>query len=238
MELNNKTVLVIGASGGIGSSIASILREVGAQVICHAHDRQLSAETNGLVLTADLRDANQIAGIFQTIKEKQLKLDGLVYTPAIEVPMEDPLDTSLWEDTFQVNLFAAVECARLAKPLMNQHSSMVFIGSIAAESQVGFALGSLPYALTKAAIHHLVTQLSSAWAPDIRVNSVVPGYTMTSMWDGFSDEGKKECKEAMAIKRFIQPEEIAHSVVYLLENEAVTGQRLVVDGGLGIKELV
>lgn len=62
-----------------------------------------------------------------------------------------------------------------------------------------------------------------------------PGYTLTKMWDGFDAKMKDECIEDTPVKRFIKPEEVAKAVRAIIENDAITAQDVVVDGGLGIR---
>ena len=74
-------------------------------------------------------------------------------------------------------------------------------------------------------------------APRIRVVSISPGYTLTPMWDLSSEKEKKKYEESVPLKRFITPQEVAHIVVAVAENDAITGTNLVVDAGISLKEI-
>ena len=75
-------------------------------------------------------------------------------------------------------------------------------------------------------------------SPKIRVVSLSPGYTMTPIWDIFSDKEKKEALKGVTIGRFINPSEIAEFALEVVKNEAITGVNLTIDGGLKLKSVV
>jgi len=70
------------------------------------------------------------------------------------------------------------------------------------------------------------------------VNAVAPGYTWTPPWEGTSEKEKKQCYGATLIDRFITPEEVAHAVMFLAENDAMTGTILTIDGGLSMCDVM
>jgi 3-oxoacyl-[acyl-carrier protein] reductase len=77
--------------------------------------------------------------------------------------------------------------------------------------------------------------LSKSAAPQILVNAVAPGYTDTPAWAGASSESKEACARATLIGRFVKPNEVAHAVIFIAENDALTGQVLTLDGGTSLK---
>jgi 3-oxoacyl-[acyl-carrier protein] reductase len=114
---------------------------------------------------------------------------------------------------------------------------VVLISSVAGNSGTVFTGGSLSYAVSKAALNKFGEELSMMVAPNKRVVTISPGYTLTKMWNPFSEKEKQEAVEGVPLKRFIKPEEIAHTVIAVLENDAITGQNIIVDAGLVLREI-
>jgi NAD(P)-dependent dehydrogenase (short-subunit alcohol dehydrogenase family) len=95
----------------------------------------------------------------------------------------------------------------------------------------------LQYSAFKAALASVTATLSKSTAPHTLVNAVAPGYTETPAWAGASSESKYACARATLIGRFVRPEEVAHSVIFIAENDALTGQVITLDGGTSLKGL-
>lgn len=95
--------------------------------------------------------------------------------------------------------------------------------------------GIMAYSAAKAAVISFTKTLAKQLAPYVTVNAVAPGFVYTRAYDGMTDEAKRAFIEATALKRWIQPEEIADAFVYLASASAVTGEVLVVDGGFALK---
>jgi 3-oxoacyl-[acyl-carrier protein] reductase len=93
----------------------------------------------------------------------------------------------------------------------------------------------LQYSAFKAALANVTSTLSKSAAPQILVNAVAPGYTETPAWAGASNESKEACARATLIGRFVRPEEVAHAVIFIAENDALAGQVLTLDGGTSLK---
>jgi len=93
------------------------------------------------------------------------------------------------------------------------------------------------YSAAKAAVNNFTMNLAKKYAPNILINAVAPGYTWTPAWEGTSEKEKKACVDRTKIGRFIKPEEVATAVIELLNNDAVTGEIIRVDGGLHLLNL-
>jgi 3-oxoacyl-[acyl-carrier protein] reductase len=94
----------------------------------------------------------------------------------------------------------------------------------------------LQYSAFKAALTNVTATPSKSVAPQILViNAVAPGYTETPAWAGASNESKEACARATLIGRFVRPEEVAHAVIFIAENDALAGQVLTLDGGTSLK---
>lgn len=239
MNLKDKTVLITGASGGIGSAIAKAFAKEKAKLILaySKNEQTIKRLEKNLAIKCDLKNRDEISKMFLQVKEKFPSIDILVNVAGIEKVSEDPLDTSDWEDIIAVNLYGAVECSRHAIKMMNEGGVIINIASIAGSPNVAFAEGSLSYAVSKAALIKFTEQLAMMVAPKIRVIAISPGYVLTPMWDSFTEADKKEAVDAVPLKRFIKPEEVAQAVIAVAQNDAITGQNFVVDAGLVLKEI-
>lgn len=127
-----------------------------------------------------------------------------------------------------VNLMAPWYCARAAADDLRaaEDGVVVNIGSIAGLTGSG---SSLPYAVSKSALHGLTRSLARALAP-VRVNEVAPGLVMTRWWAGNEERGR-ELASAALIDRETTPEDVASAVLGVVASRAITGQTVVVDGG-------
>ena len=246
MKLKDKVVLVTGASGGIGRAIARKFARKGCHVILHSKTKD-SIETTRkelcdkrvdcISVAADFRKLKEIASMFDEIRKRFTSLDIIVNVSGVERTYADPLDTREWKEVLAVNLFGAVECAREALKMMNGGGVIINISSIAGKPGVAYYGESLSYSISKAALNTFSENLAIMLAPRIRVVSISPGYTLTPMWDLSSEKEKKKYEESVPLKRFITPQEVAHIVVAVAENDAITGTNLVVDAGISLKEI-
>jgi 3-oxoacyl-[acyl-carrier protein] reductase len=167
-----------------------------------------------------------VAGQFGTV-------DLLVNNAAVtrHIPMDDleAATEDVWDELYDVNVKGIFYCARAAAPFMkaNQQGAIVNVGSIAGQTGLG---SSLPYAVSKAAVHGLTKSLARALAPHIRVNCVVPGAVATRWWDG-KEERMNKLAPHLLLQRIAAPEDIAAFICSLLEQDAMTGQVVTVDSG-------
>lgn len=246
MQLKGKTVLVTGASGGIGGAVVRTFAERGCKLILQTRHKESlkeleadlsKAKVEFLSVEADFRKVKEISDMFAKIQEKYKSLDVLVNVSGIEKMYVDPLDTKEWKEVLDVNLFGAVECSREALKLMGGGGVIINISSIAGKVGVAFTGGSLPYAISKAALNTFTENLAAMLAPRIRVASVSPGYTLTPVWDMFTEEEKEKCLEDVLLHRFVTAGEVAQAVISVAENEAITGTNIVVDAGLTLREI-
>lgn len=226
MDLRDKIILVTGATGGIGSSVVSLLERESSKVIKHSSK------------IANYTHTDEIIRMFEDIKKEYGKLDILINTVGIENTNDDQLDTSKWEEMFKVNLFGAAECSKQAINLMNGGGVIVHIASIMGNGGI-VCKSSLAYSITKAGLQKLSENLALMYSQKgIRVFSVSPGYTDTPIWSSFNENQKQDAKDDMPIKRFIKPEEVVKYIVDCVENDAITGVNMTLSGGLNLKSII
>jgi len=239
-SLENKTILVTGASSGIGRAIATECSKMGATVVITARNEERLNETlsqmEGIghsVIVADLNKENDRL----RLAEQSPKLDGLVHCAGIvKTMLFQFIDAASLSEIMNVNFTApTLLSAQLVenKKLMKK-SSIVFVSSI---SGVLCALGgNSMYSASKGAVNGMMKNMALDLAPKgIRVNSVNPGMIETPIFEGgiIGSELLEEDKKRYPLKRYGKPEEAAYAVIYLLSDASawVTGSNLVIDGG-------
>jgi len=239
-SLAGKTLLVTGASSGIGRAIAVECAKMGAKLIITGRNPERLNETycalsgDGHVqFTADLSKEEDI----DTLVEALPKLDGCVCNAGINRPqLVQYAERKDVVETFEINAFSVFLLVQklLQNKKINKKASIVFTSSVSGVyvSSVGGAL----YSASKGAIHGYLKGLALDLAGrGIRVNSVNPGVIDTQIFseNTITAEQLEEDKKRYPLKRFGKPEEVAYAVVYLLSDasEWVTGSNLLIDGG-------
>lgn len=246
MKLQNKTVLVTGGSKGIGRACVEAFAEQGANVIVnYAHDEKTAqkvaesvAARHGVktfVVQADIANQEQVESMFAKIKEEFTSIDVLVNNAGIFSEEDSPDNIDAIQDIFAANFFGEIRVTNAARKLMNK-GKIVFISSIHGKLGNGRP-AAIGYSASKAALNSYMKNLAKALAPDILVNAIAPGRTLTPMWGEMDDEEKTELASGQLIDRWIEPDEIADGAVFLAKNDAVCGEILVIDGGMSLKVL-
>jgi 3-oxoacyl-[acyl-carrier protein] reductase len=248
MNLKNKVVLVTGGSSGIGQAVATELAKLKAIILINYRKNKVGAVktlklienigTKGYVFKADVSSSIKVKEMFKQIKDKGLKVDILINN-AGQSPAGDLDNLEMWESEFKNNFFSAVYCSNefLKQKDNNELSKIINISSVYGFWEMGNP-DYIQYVTAKAALNSLTYSLAKKLAPNVLVNAVAPGYTMTPNWNGSTDEEFKKGAELNKIKRFVKPEEIASMVVELLKNDAITGEVNRVDGGLHLQDIL
>lgn len=242
-RLAGRTVLVSGASRGIGRAIAIGLADEGANVVGLARTEsaldELGAEITAkgvefLSLPADLADASSIDAVVQRAWDR-LPVDVLVNAAGMMVraaPLD--IDEESWDQLFAINTKGAFFLSQAVARRMLEESggSMVNIASVAGEVTTG---ASVPYSASKAALIHMTRVLAINWAPSIRVNAVGPAYIRTSLNQDWlaQPENERFVLDRTPLQRVGEPRDVVGSVVFLASDESayITGHHLLVDGG-------
>lgn len=240
MNLTNKIALVTGGSSGIGKAISVALSKEGCKVIFTYNLNEKGANEalkligkDGAKFKADLHNEENMFVVFDFLKKKYGKLDILINNAGINRP-RDLFDMKVWKEIFQVNLFATVFCTGKAVELMKDGGKILNISSIYAEGKACWK-GLSAYGASKAAVSHFTQVMAKNLAPKILINAVAPGYVKTSRWKDTSKEQFEESGKEQLIERMILPDEIVQIVVSLIKNDAMTGEIVVVDGGISLK---
>jgi len=242
-SLEGKTILVTGASSGIGRATAIECSKMGAQVIITARNEARLLETynhlegeNHQMIICDLADEAAINLMVETITQ----IDGLVNNAGIShttpIGFIKPADV---ERLFATNAFAPMLLTKalLKKKKLNNGTSIVFVSSAAS---INPDVANSVYSATKAAISSFSRSCAKELATkSIRSNSVHPGMVETELVQNlvFSEEELTADKARYLMKRYGKPEEVAWAIIYLLSDASawVTGTQLVIDGGVLLK---
>lgn len=242
-SIENKTILVTGATSGIGRATAITCAGLGAKVVAIGRNQErldsLMQELEGdghLAINADLTDEAQVQALLESVPA----VDGVAccagvaeMKPFAFVTEEDV------ERVFKTNCFAPVMLVNklLRAKKLNKGGSVVFVSSVDGP-KIAHA-GNSVYSGSKSALVGLARNMAIDLASKkIRVNCVLPGTTDTPMirTENVTEEMLAETAKAFPMKRFAQPEEIANAIIFLLSDAAsfITGTELTVDGGYSI----
>jgi 3-oxoacyl-[acyl-carrier protein] reductase len=238
MVLKGKKAIVTGGDRGIGKAISLSLAEKGAHIAVHYHKNEQRAEktvrrleefgVSSLKVRADVASFVQVKKIVEETKKNLGGIDILVNNAGLSGPNStlEKIDTEEWREVIEVNLTGVFYCCKAAEQeLRKNNGKIVNISSIA--GKMGGLIGC-HYAASKAGVIGLTFALARELAPQVTVNAVAPGPVDTEF---LSPELKKKLAAQVPFGRMANPEEIAHTVVYLLENDYVSGEVVDVNAG-------
>lgn len=238
----DKVAIVTGGKQGIGRGIANLLAKRGAKVVLvNRHDAAKEAGEIGngaIAIAADVTSEADWARVAAEVEQKFGRADILVHAAGIyPIARLDQMTQEEWRRVMAVNLDAHVIGARAIVPLMRKAGggAIVAVASDAVGMVTPPGMGFSHYITSKMGVIGLVRALANELAADnIIVNAVHPGITDTEGASGMPDEQKAQVYMMQAIKRLGTPADIAGPVAFLTSEDArfVTGQTLVVDGGL------
>ncbi len=239
-EVHN-LALITGAARRLGREIAFALAEEGYAIGLHYHASQAEAvrtiqdlREKGVQvfpLPADLTDPDQIESMFAQVDQIPYPLRVLVNSAAV-MPRANLLEISPeeWDATLALNLRAPLFCAQAAARRMGGQGGVIINISDAGAHKTW--TGYPAYTVSKAGLETLTRLLARALAPDIRVNAIAPGLILPSEQTGSEDW--QRLVQRLPVKHAGSPRDVARAVVFLLQNEYITGQTLVIDGGYQI----
>lgn len=245
MKLSGKTALITGGSSGIGAEIACLFAAQGAQTIITCHTGSEGAQalagevrrSGGKLewFQVDLRNEEEIAELFKTIKERYGRLDILINNAGrtFNVAFGQLTEESIRRD-LDTNLLSAMLCSRYAVSLMNGRGWIVNTASIRGLADSG-RTGIMGYCAAKAAVISFTKNLALELAPEICVNAVAPGFVHTQYLDkNVSHELKESWISQTPMKQLVDIKELAQIYLLLATSRIMTGSVIVADGGYSI----
>jgi len=237
-----KTALATGAKQGIGEATAVALAKNGYSVVINYRSDKKTAQKvldecnkysqGNFLVKADLSNSEEVVGMFDEIKKKFDSLSVLVNNAGIFSEQDSPTNLEVFEKIYQNNFKSCVETTKYALEMMSE-GSIVNISSIHGRIGHGGPY-AIAYSAHKAAMDSYTKNLAKAVAPNVLVNAIAPGRVHTPIWGVESEDDKTELGTVHAIERMIEPEEIADAVMFLVNNRAVCGDVLTVDGGMSL----
>lgn len=242
-NLHKPVAIVTGGGTGIGRATSERLAAAGCAVAviysrsaADAEDTVSALRASGQVamaLQADVTDDGEVRRVFAEIANSLGAITYLVNNAGItrQLPFADleAITDETWDALFAVNVKGAFNCSRAAMPYLRARpgSAIVNVGSIAGETGYG---SSLPYAVSKAALHGMTRSLARALAPDIRVNCIAPGAVDTRWWQGH-EARMRELSGHLPLQRISTPQDIAETIWLLLSARSMTGQIVRAENG-------
>jgi pteridine reductase len=228
--------LVTGAAHRLGKVFALTLARQGFDIFLHYHQSsdaalQTQAEIESVgsrvnLCQADLTDPAQIQSLISNLDFLNVLVNSAAFMPSGNV---EALAIENWDTTLDLNLRAPFLLAQACAKKMTMGGLIVNITDVGAQK----AWSRYPsYTVSKTALESLTRILARALAPKIRVNAIAPGFVLQS--DIVSDEEWQRLVNRIPLKRAARTEEVASALEFLLKNEYITGQTIVVDGGYSL----
>ncbi|TSC81944.1 MAG: hypothetical protein G01um101420_727 [Parcubacteria group bacterium Gr01-1014_20] len=244
MKFKDKIILVTGSSRGIGRATAIAFAQEGANVVVNyvknkpagdkvvAEIKKLGADA--IAIQADVANENEVQRMINETVKHFGGIDVLVNNAGIvfDVPIFEKT-VEQWERTLKVNLIGAFLCTKYAVPHMKNRKGASILNISSTNGIDSLSPESADYDTSKAGVMSLTKNLSQSLAPNIRVNSIAPGWIDTEINKDLPKDFIKSETDKIALRRWGQPEEVAKAVLFLCSEDAsfITGSTLVIDGG-------
>jgi 3-oxoacyl-[acyl-carrier protein] reductase len=247
MDIKNKVAIITGSSSNIGKATALLFAQAGAKVVINSNINITGGQEvansianlggEAIFVQADVSKEQDVLRLFERTIDKFGTVDILINNAGLTLG-EPFLETTvdIWQQAFAINLISAVLCSREAAKIMlkKEHGSIINTVSVRGIEHTGRE-GIMPYSAAKAGLINFTKTLAKELAPNIFVNAIAPGFVYTQNFAKMPQELVDSFINATLIKRFIQPEEIAESYLFLARSNIITGEVLVVDGGFTLK---
>lgn len=246
MQIKDKVALVTGSAHRVGKAIAIALAREGAQLVVHYGGADQAAQqtvaeisalgVRAIAQQADLRDPAAIDALINRVETEFGQLDILVNSASNFIRKSfDEATVEDWKDIMQTNLRAPFLLTQRAAKLMRQMprpaAEPAVIINIADILGLHYRAGLVLHGLSKSGLIQLTRLSAFEYAPDIRVNAVAPGPVLPPPGiDEDSERWQKHGRE-LPLQRVGNPQEVAHAVTFLVQNDYITGVLLPVDGG-------
>lgn len=243
MRLTGKTVLVTGAAKRVGRVIAMSLARRGAKVAVHYNRSRAEAQrlvreieegcaTEAAAFQADLSDPRQAARLAGAVLKRFGALHALVNSASVyERTPFGKVGRAQWDRHLDANLRAPFFLSQAAGAIMRRAGQGKIVNIADWAAQRPYA-DFIPYCVSKAGLVCLNTALAKALAPQVQVNALLPGPVLLP--ESYTPRMRRAVREATLVKRLGSPEDLARAVLFLIEEDFVTGAALAVDGGRGI----
>ncbi len=236
MELKGKSAIVTGSSRGLGRVIALALAERGMRLVVNYNTNEYAAKETvemienlggeAIAVKADVRNREEVSVMVELAVEEFGSIDVLVNNAGVAGRYRSisDIDDEDWRNVIETNLTGAFIVTQEVLKYMEK-GKIINISSVA--GRMGGIIGA-HYAASKAGLIGFTFSLARELAPDILVNAIAPGPIDTEIID---EETKEILSGLIPLQRIATPDEIAHAVVFLVENDYMTGAVLDINGG-------
>ena len=238
----DKTILITGASTGIGAATALELAEKNTVIIHYNHSRSEAEGTAkrvegkggmSLLVQADLMSEAGCRDLVNAVKVKTTRLDALVNNAGGLIVRHDTRDLrwDLMERIFRLNTFSTMMMTTLCVPMLEKSKSPCIVNITSVAMRTGAPTATI-YGASKGAVDSFTRGSARELAPQIRVNAVAPGIIDTPFHDKVTPEAMmKNLVSQIPLKIVGQAEQIARAIRFLIENPFITGETIDVNGG-------
>ena len=241
-RLGGKVAIVTGSSSGIGAATARMLAADGAHVVVNSSSsveagQAVADEVGGSYVQGDIADGDQARRIVEETVDRHGRLDVLINNAGTTkvIPHHDleALTPEVWHRILDVNVLGTWWVTQAAVPHLKASGEgcIVNVTSLAGVRATG---SSIPYAVSKAALNHLTVLLANVVGPEVRVNAVAPGLVDTP-WTADWDAIREAVRQRSPLGRSASAEDVTELTMGLVRSTHVTGQVVVVDGGMSIR---
>lgn len=246
MPCNKRVALVTGSTSGIGAAIARRLNHAGFSVALHSRSsheagiRLVREFEDASYTRADLADESSIPRLIQAVLDRHGRIDVLVNNAGIVevIPHCDlkRANAEVWRRMYDVNVVAPWLLVSEAEKALRDSSTAAApscILNISSHAGIRPKGSSIPHAVSKSALNHMTRLLAVALAPAIRVNALAPGLVDTPLAQGRNDL-YRTWSECAPMRRPAHPDDVAQLAGMVIESSYVTGEVILVDGGLNL----
>ncbi|MAZ77476.1 MAG: pteridine reductase [Legionellaceae bacterium] len=238
--MQDKVVLITGAAKRVGAVTATALHAAGAKVAIHYHRSAEAAEAlaetfnqqraeSAIAIGADLADTAGLPALVEKVVSTFGQLDVLINNASSFYPTPvGEITEQHWQDLFNTNAKAPLFLAQAAAEHLKKQQGCI-VNMVDVHAKRPLQQHSV-YCMAKAALAMMTMSLARDLAPEIRVNGVAPGMIM---WpdEGMPEKVQTSILNRVALKRAGSPENIAQTILFILQNDYLTGQIIAVDGG-------
>jgi pteridine reductase len=239
MNISGKVALITGSAKRIGRLTAIALAKRGARVAIHYRNsiedakeslRLVQAEGgSGALFQADLADLRAIPEMLRSIDKTFGGLDILVNSAStFHTGTSEETSPELWDEQISSNARGPFFVAQSAAKLMMRQGSGKIVNIVDVAGEVIWP-GYFAYSVSKAALIAVNRGMAKAYAPAIQVNGIAPGPVLFP--EHYTEEQKRSAIERTLLKRAGDPSDVVNAVVFLIENDYITGEIIHVDGG-------
>jgi len=242
MEIKGKVAIVTGGSRGIGRATAIMLAEKGAKVaLIYKSSTEKAQEVEEIIkgkgrvckiYKCDVSNYAEVEKVVSQIANDLGSINILVNNAGIAIK-ENFVETreETWDKTIDINLKGMFNMCRFIVPQMLKHGGGKIVNVSSLAGRNGGTLG-VPYAASKAGAIGLTEALASEFTPKgILVNAVAPGPVYTDLLSNLPEEAIRNLEKLSPVGRFAYPEEITHAIVFLIENDYVSGEVVNINAG-------